>query len=217
MLFIQRAALLLGGVLLLCCVYYTVVVLKARDDTPRIVQNIIDSEKIKLKLSDFSQRQIDILLSIQDPEFYEQKGIDLLSSGTDKASLAEGLCKFYYFEDFKRGWDKIKLMLVTRYAFDPLVSKDTQILLYINDVYLGSFNGNQIRGFEDAALTYFNKPFKELTEEEYISLVAMIRRPDGDNIKKKPKEHELRVERVHQFLKGEYIPQGQSDHFYDTD
>lgn len=217
MLFIKRVALFLGFILLLSCFYYTIIILKARNETPRIVQNIIDSDKIKLKLADLSERQIDILLSVQDPKFYEHKGIDMQTPGAGKTTLAQGLCKFYYFDDFKRGWDKIKLMLITRYAFDPLVTKDTQMLLIINDIYLGSLHGQQIRGFEDAAQAYFKKPFKALDEDEYISLVAMIRRPDGDNIRKKPKEHELRVMRVNKFLKGEYTPKDNSDQFYDRD
>ncbi|MDF9795727.1 membrane carboxypeptidase/penicillin-binding protein [Catalinimonas alkaloidigena] len=217
MLFIKRTAVLLGFVLLITSCYYTIVVLEARNETPRIVQSIIDSDKIKLKLADFTERQIDILLSVQDPKFYEHKGIDLKTPGAGKTTLAQGLCKFYYFDGFKRGWDKIKLMLITRYAFDPLVTKDTQMLLIINDIYLGSYQGQHIRGFEDAAQVYFDKTFKELSEDEYISLVAMIRRPNGDNIKKKPKEHELRVMRVNRFLKGEYTPQDNSDQFYDRD
>src|SRR5690606_26413042 len=121
-----------------------------------------------------------------------------------KTTLAQGLCKFYFFDDFKRGIDKPKLMLITRFAFNELVPKDIQMLLFINEVYLGHYNGKQIKGFEDAAQAYFDKPFKELTGEEYVALVAMIRMPDGHNIKKQPDQHELRVMRVNKFLSGEY-------------
>jgi len=211
----RRAVFVTALFLVLLFTYYTVIVLKARDETPRIVQKVLDSERIKLQLADFSERQMAILLSVQDPNFYEHKGIDLQTPGAGKTTLAQGLCKFYYFDEFKRGWDKVKLMLITRFAFDPLVPKDTQMLLFINEVYLGSYKGRSIKGFEEAAHVYFDKTFSELNEEEYISLVAMIRRPDGHHIKKKPQAHELRVTRVHKFLRGEYIPQDNSDQFYD--
>ncbi|WPP52261.1 transglycosylase domain-containing protein [Catalinimonas niigatensis] len=204
-------------VLSLLTLYYTVIVLKARDETPRIVQKVLESDRIKLQLEDFTERQMGILLSVQDPRFYEHKGIDLQTPGAGKTTLAQGLCKFYYFDEFKRGIDKPKLMLIARFAFNELVPKDTQMLLFINEVYLGHYNGKQVKGFEDAAQTYFDKSFKELTLEEYIALVAMIRMPNGHHIKKKPQEHQLRVMRVNRFLKGEYVPKDNSDQFYDRE
>ncbi len=215
--FIKNILYCLLFVICLVIPYYTVVVLKARDETPRIVRNVLDSGHIKLQLADFTDRQMQMLLSIQDPKFYEHKGIDMQTPGAGKTTLAQGLCKFYFFDDFKRGLDKIKLVLITRFAFDPLVPKDTQMLLFINEVYLGSYHGKEIKGFENASQAYFDKPFNALTEDEYIDLVAMIRRPDGDNIKKHPWAHEKRVARVHKFLNGEYIPKRNSDQFYNMD
>lgn len=213
--FIKKSFFFVLLILSLIVLYYTVVVLKARDETPRIVQKVLDSDRIKLQLADFTERQMAILLSVQDPKFYEHKGIDLQTPGAGKTTLAQRLCKFYFFNDFERGIDKPKLMLITRFAFNPLVPKETQMLLFINEVYLGYYNGKPIRGFEDAAQAYFDKTFKELSMDEYIALVAMILRPDGDNIKKNPHEHELRVMRVNKFLSGEYVPKDNSDQFYD--
>lgn len=198
----------------LILLYYTVVILEARDETPRIVQKVLDSDRIKLQLSDFSEKRMSILLAIQDPKFYEHKGIDLQTLSTGKTTLTQGLCKFYFFNDIEKEIEKVKLMLITRFAFDPLVPKQLQVLLFINEVYLGHYEGKHIRGFEDAAQTYFGKPFKQLTEEEYIVLVAMMRMPDDHHVKKHPAQHELPVLRVNKFLDGEYVPIDHSDPFY---
>lgn len=217
MLLIKRAFFSLLFVLSMVLLYYTVIVLEARDETPRIVQEVLNSDRIKLQLADFSDKQMNILLSVQDPRFYEHKGIDFQVSGSGKTTLAQGLCEFYFSDDFERDIEKIKLMLITRFAFNPLVPKHTQVLLFINEVYFGYYHGKEIRGFEDAAQTYFDKSFKELTEDEYIALVAMIRMPDDHNIKNHPEQHELRVMRVNKFLNGEYVPKDDSDQFYDRE
>lgn len=206
MLLLKKSFFLLFIVLSLLLLYYALVILKARDETPRIVQKVLDSDKIKLQLTDFSEKRMGILLSVQDPRFYEHKGIDMQTTSAGKTTLAQGLCKFYFFDEFERDINQPELMLITRFAFDPLVPKQLQILLFINEVYLGYYHGKQIRGFEDAAQAYFGKPFKALLEEEYIALVNMIGMFNDHSIKKSPQEHELKLMRVNKILKGKYVP-----------
>ena len=121
----------------------------------------------------------------------------------------------YYFDNFKPGIQKIKQTLIARFAFDIMTPKDTILKLFINDVYLGQHNGKAINGFENAANAYLNKQFKELTWDEYLSLLAMIRSPNTLHYIKNQVANQDRVLRIKKVLSGEYIPVDNSDWMYD--
>ncbi len=120
----------------------------------------------------------------------------------------------YYFENFKPGIRKIEQTLISRFAFDAMTPKDTILKLFINDVYLGQHNGKEIKGFEIAANAYLNKTFKELTWDEYLGLVAMIRSPNRLHYLREKKINEERVSRIKKVLSGEYVPINNSDWLY---
>jgi membrane carboxypeptidase/penicillin-binding protein len=126
-------AYILFGVLLgLIIVYYAAVVLKARYNSPQIVEDILKSEAIKLQLSDLSKRQLDILLTVEDPNFFNHRGVDLKTPGAGLTTITQGLVKKLYFKEYKPGIRKIKQTLIARFALDPLVSKEDQLLMLIN-------------------------------------------------------------------------------------
>ena len=61
------------------------------------------------------------------------------------------------------------------------------------------------------------KKFKELSQDEYLALIAMIRAPDGFHYLNKRQENNLRVARIKKYLSGEYIPQDNSDFLYNRE
>ncbi len=63
------------------------------------------------------------------------------------------------------------------------------------------------KGFSEAAEFYFHKQFQELSEDEYISLVAMCIGCGTYNIIRNPKINVERVGRIKKVLSGEYVPQ----------
>jgi membrane peptidoglycan carboxypeptidase len=148
-------------------------------------------------------------------QIFNNKGVDTKTPGTGKTTITQGLVKFYYFDHFERGVQKIKQTLIARFVFDPYVPKDTQLLLFINEMYLGVQNKMQIKGLEDAAESYFNKPFRELSEDEYLSLIAMIRNPARFHVLKSQEQNKIRVARIKKVLTKEYLPKDNSDIFYD--
>ena len=121
----------------------------------------------------------------------------------------------YYFKDFKPGIQKIKQTLIARFAFDNLIPKDTILKLFINEVYLGQNDGQAIKGFESASSSYFNKSFKDLTWDEYLSLAAMIRAPLTYHCIKNKEINLDRVLKIKRMLSGEYIPIDNGDWLYD--
>jgi len=190
--------------------YYGIEVLTARANTRRIVDEIYDSGQIEVSVDTLSQRQLDILLAVEDPGFYAHHGVDLSTPGVGWTTITQGLAKKFYFADFRQGIRKIKQTLCAWLALDPLVSKDMQIELYINIMYFG----NGIYGLGDAAAYYYGKTIPELTEVEYISLIGSLIDPQGLNVKDHPAENAQRAARIEKLLSGEYSPTGVFDITY---
>jgi membrane peptidoglycan carboxypeptidase len=136
--------------------------------------------------------------------------VDFSTPGAGITTITQGLVKHLYFDQFRPGIAKIKQTLIAIYVLNPLMSKEDQLRFFINTVYLG----RGINGFEQAAKVYFHKSFAQLTDDEYISIVAMIIAPETFNIEKFPARNRERVERIKRLVSGEYKPRGLFDLYY---
>ena len=199
----------LFAVIVAVTIYYTVTVIDARARTSKIAEGY--KEQSKITLDDITQRQIDILLKVEDPNFYQHHGVDFSTPGAGWTTITQSLAKKFYFEDFQQGLMKIKQTLCAFFALDPMVDKDTQLTLYINMMYFG----NGMYGLSDAADFYFGKPVPELSEDEFISLIACLINPQGLNRLDHPDENAVRVARIKKVLSGEYTPNSLFDITYE--
>jgi membrane carboxypeptidase/penicillin-binding protein len=211
----RKSLVIVGSILFAVVVYYSIVVLHARAKTPAIVSEALNSGRMKLQLSDLTSEQLQALLTVQDRNFYHHHGFDISTPGTGVTTISQGLVKMYYFDNFEPGIKKIRQSLIARFAFDVMTPKDTILKLFINDVYLGQHGGKAIKGFENAANAYLNKSFDDLTWDEYIGLVAMIRSPNNLHYIRNKVANQDRVLRIKKVLSGEYVPVDNSDWMYD--
>lgn len=213
----RRVSLLFGLFSFFCIIlvvgYETVAVLKARQVTPEIFERIL-AEKNAVKFSDVPARRVEQLLVVEDPAFYQHKGVDLSTPGAGLTTITQAIVKYLHFDDFRPGFMKIEQTLIAWLAVDPLISKDEQLTVFINTAYLGHVDGADVRGFPSAAKVYFGKAFDELTDDEYLSLVAMLVAPNGFSIKYHPDKNRKRVELIKRVLSGEYRPKANRDIYY---
>lgn len=180
--------------------------ISARIQTQEITEHALKSEQMVLTSDSLSKDQIHILLSVEDPKFYTHKGVDHKSPGAGRTTISQGLVKIFYFKKFKPGISKIRQTLIARFVFDPMISKDDQLNLFLNHVYMGNNHGKEIRGFHKAAKIYYNKNFAELTIDEYLALVAMPINPIRYGIKTNPENNKRRIWRIKKILSGECRP-----------
>ncbi len=197
----KKLLIIILGLFFTICLYYGLVMTRAYFTSITIVSQQLQSSKIVLKLEDVSIEYQEILLKVEDPAFYSHNGIDLSTPGAGYTTITQGLVKQYFFENFQPGLAKIKQTLIA-WVFNKRIDKQTQLLLFINNVYLGTVKGEDINGLEQAAKTYYGKGFKELTKDEYISLVAMIIAPNEFSVKNKPTKNQERVKRIKLLLEG---------------
>jgi membrane carboxypeptidase/penicillin-binding protein len=209
---------LFGLIVLVCAIalvgWGSFVVLDARQKTQQIFNELLSDQNVVLNLADVPDDRIRQLLEIEDPNFYQHNGWDFSTPGAGLTTITQGMVKYLYFDNFKPGFLKIKQTLIAWLAVNPLVSKDDQLTVFINTAYLGNYENKVVKGFADAATTYFEKQFNELTDDEYLSLVAMLIGPNQLNVKYRPDQNRERVKKIKKVLSGEYKPKGLRDVYY---
>lgn len=163
---------------------------------------------------DLSKRQTEILIKVQDPGFYGHNGMDLSTPGAGLTTITQAIVKEFYFDSFKPGIAKIKQSLIARFVVNELISKDDQLTLFINTMYFGNVDGKPIVDLGSAANAYYHQPVNKLTEDQYISLIAMIVMPTTFHIIEHPDWNLDRTNRIKALIAGEYKPKGLMDQFY---
>jgi len=177
----------------------------ARNDTPALVVQAWQCYGKHLSVRDLPPKRLQMLLAVEDPFFFEHRGVDLATPGAGMTTITQGLVKLMYFPDgFHQGIAKIRQTLIAQYALDALVSKNEQLDLLLNIAYLGNTDGRAIHGFSNAARTYFGKEFDALSDTEFLSLVAMLIAPN--RYTPGSPAHAERMQRVEAVLSGTYRP-----------
>lgn len=186
-------------------IYYWNEVRRARADTSTLLQEAVQKYGRQVTLKDVPPHWLDILIKVEDPTFWKHRGVDLTTPGAGMTTITQGLVKLLYFPTgFQKGIAKIRQSLIAEYALDRLVSKEQQLELYFNMTYFGSVAGKPIHGLAAAADAYDHKPFRELTDDEFIALIGMTISPE--TLKPGTPESATRVARIKTFIAGEVSP-----------
>lgn len=199
-----------AAILIAVAGYYVHEVRKARSETPELIAAALELHGYEVDLKQLGEERERLLLQVQDPAFRRHRGVDLATPGAGMTTLTQSLVKQLYFpEGFKQGIAKIRQTLIAQYALDDMVSKDEQLELFLNIAYFGHQDGRPVHGFADASRTYFDKKLEELTDEEFLSLVAMLINPNA--LKPRTVANRERAERIQRYIAGEYTPMSLMD------
>jgi membrane peptidoglycan carboxypeptidase len=201
----------LSWVVALVLGYFVVVIGVARLRTPELVARAFVSVAEPVLPETLGEARIQALLRVEDPGFFEHHGVDTETAGAGFTTLTQSLAKHLYFDDFAPGLGKVSQSLLARFALDPLVSKQEQLRLFLNTAYLGTVAGRDVRGFGQAAHIYYGKAAAQLSEEEYLALVAMLVAPKTYHVRTAPEANRERVARIRRLLAGQCQPDGVRD------
>jgi len=186
---------------------------RAEAATPRI---IAAHEDDSLHLAQLSDERRSLLLTVEDPDFYHHHGVDLATPGQGMTTITQALVKRLYFKEFHAGFEKIEQSLIARFVLDPAVSKDRQLEMLLNCAYFGDIDGKPVIGFEEAAALYFNTSFEALTDDEFLSLVAMLVAPNALDPARHATENAERVARIKRLIAHQCAPDGWLDVWYEN-
>jgi hypothetical protein len=199
---------LLVGLPLCVLAYESVAVFRARARTGEIQRRV---EAREVALGSIPERRIRMLLAVEDPGFFHHRGIDFGTPGQGMTTLTQSLAKFLYFDRFRPGVAKLELMLVARFALDRAFTKREQLEVFINYARFGASRGRPVIGFDDAARTFYGRAFQDLTDREYLTLVAMLMAPGRLDPARHPEANAERTNRIEALLAGRCRPRGLRD------
>jgi monofunctional biosynthetic peptidoglycan transglycosylase len=149
--------------------------------------------------ADLSPERVDILVKVQDPQFWSHRGVDW--SAPLATTVTQSVVKKLYFEKFEPGVAKIKQTLIAYFAVGPLASKNAQLAAFID-----------VNDFEALSARWFGKPLAALDEGEYLALVATNNTP---KIAPGTPENAARVARIRKYLAGRCERRGLADVWLD--
>lgn len=174
-----------------------------------------------------SPGQQDILLKIEDPTFFEHAGVSLANGQgvtTVTSSLAREAFLFHHrlsgvkgaLQSFYRAvFDCCKKVDLGRdvmaVVLDTRMSKQRQLSLYVQQVYMGRAGGAQVRGLEQAAGVYLGTPLAKLSDEDFAGLVGMIQAPNLYNPLGNRAAFDQRAAKVRAVATGRCVPDGWFD------
>lgn len=167
-------------------------------------------------LTDLTPERVEILLAVEDPGFRFHHGVDIRTPGSGWTTVTQSIVKAYGYDAFAPGfahWRKIEQSLAAL-VVDRRVSKDAQLALFVDGAYFGEHDGRTVRGFRDAARTYFSVSLPLLTDEQYLALVAMLPAPNRLSVTAHPERNAERVARIQRLLAGRCRPAGWRDVMY---
>jgi len=186
----------------------------ARQKTAAIFAPFQDGTALEMTWDDLSERQQNILLTVEDPRFFHHGGVDIQTPGAGITTITQALAKRLYFEKFTPGFAKIEQSLIAMMVINPLVTKDVQMNTFLNVAYFGTDDGDQIIGFRHAARRYIGIPINEMSDLAFVRLVAMLIGPDTYKPGSAP--HEQRTGRIMALLRGDCAPTGNRDVEYEA-
>jgi len=211
-----RVILLSIAVLFLLLLVVTVIDVNIqRAKTPRLVEEMFEGLEDTVNSYDLTMEQIDMLLTVEDPSFFEHHGTDFFTPGQGLTTITQAVGKKLYFHPFKPGIRKFRLVSLSQFALDPLVTKEDQLSLFLSILWYGNHDGEPIIGLGNAARTYYGKEIRDLEKREFLSLIAMIAAPTQFHLFDNKKNNDDRVARIEMVLSGEYVPKNLLDTYYD--
>jgi len=211
-------------VVFLLFLYSFAVIYNAREYTSSVVLPDLNASKWRpfqgqaiefgISISDLPDHFIKLLLKVQDPGFYSHNGIDLSTPGAGLTTITQAIVKKLYFYEFKSGFMKLKQSLIARFVVHNMISKEDQITIFLNSMYFGMINNVPQIGLQNAAIGFFQKDAKDLSKDEFISIIAIIVSPNTFNLRDHPAWNKLRSDRIKKLESGEYSPKHLMDQYY---
>jgi len=146
-------------------------------------------DRILVKLEEVPRSLPDILLLIEDRDFYQHVGVSPRSIARafvnniqagktvqGGSTITQQLVKNVFLSADRSLWRK-GLEAIMSVLVELHFSKDKILESYLNEVYLGQEGAKAIHGFALASRHYFNRPLAELNTGQIALLVGMVKGP----------------------------------------
>jgi penicillin-binding protein 1B len=163
---------------------------------PALLSTLYDKSREKRRIvryEDIPPVLVQAVISIEDRRFFQHSGFDPIGIGRaiyidlkehrkdqGASTITQQLARNIWLDAGKRWARKFDELLITMHLEQKL-SKQKIFEYYANEVDLGRRGSFAIRGFGEAAQTYFGKDIRQLTLPEAATLAGLIQRPSFRN------------------------------------
>ncbi len=150
------------------------------------------------------------LLRVEDPAFFQHSGVDLTSNGAGVTTISQSLSKQLAFDQFEPGIRKVRQ---TTYALglEKRLSKNEILALALEKAQLGLGPSGWMQGMFDTSVQVYGKLPAEITDRQWLNLVAVLIAPKKFNLLKPDANLDERVRRIERLLSGKCQPKGVRD------
>ncbi|MCF1503599.1 transglycosylase domain-containing protein [Afifella sp. H1R] len=136
--------------------------------------------------------------------------MDFSTPGAGLTTITQSAAKRLAFEEFHPGLGKIRQ---TGYALgmESRLSKEQILALWLETLEMGNGPDGWMAGFHSASSAIYGRPPAELTEAEFIRLVAVLIAPASYDLAGSDAKLDERVARIQRLVAGACAPSGFSD------
>jgi hypothetical protein len=113
--------------------------------SPRLVAQLEESGKLELGPGALSDWQRCALIAVQDPGFDDHLGVGLFQGRLGHVTVTQVVAKRLF--GYERNFYSKSRAVAMSLALDRRCSKDDQLRIFLNQVYLGAMGDEQITGF----------------------------------------------------------------------
>ena len=208
-----KMILILTAVVLLCCIGvagYAFALLIRRP--PLRLYEARSAQPDFIPLSRIPQRQVDLLVYLEDKTFHIHPGYDLeqirfaldrnREAGhiiTGASTITQQLAKNLYFR-FTHSYIRKAAELLISLVLERRLGKERILEMYLNIIYFG----NGVYGISDAVRFYFDKPPAGLSLNQMLMLAVIPAVPTRGNPIQHPETYErVRNSRLEKLAEGE--------------
>lgn len=183
-------------------------------------------DRILVRLNQVPRSLVEILLLVEDRDFYQHFGLSPRSIGRAMlanikagravqggSTITQQLVKNLFLTSDRRVWRKAVeavMALLVEWHF----TKDQILESYINEVYLGQEGPRAIHGFALASRHYFNRPLAELNAGQIALLVGMVKGPSYYDPWRNPQRSQERRNTVLQVMADHLLISVEQQQFY---
>ena len=182
---------------------------------PELISNLFDRNRQKrrfVSFNDIPKQVIDAVLSAEDKRFFQHSGFDpiriIRTAWVDvtqnrrygASTISMQLARMIWLTPEKTPKRKAAEILITL-QIEQKLTKEQIFEYYANHVDLGQRQSFAVRGFGEAAQTYFGKDIRELNAPEAALLAGLIQRPSYLNPYRHPDRAQQRRDIILKLMK----------------
>ncbi|MEZ5713941.1 MAG: transglycosylase domain-containing protein [Paracoccaceae bacterium] len=150
------------------------------------------------------------LIAVQDPGFRDHSGLDFSTPGAGATTLTQSLAKRLAFDRFTPGIRKLRQ---SAYAIglEQRLDKDLILTLFLDTVPMGQGPDGWMTGFFAASQAVFHRPPAQLSDAEFLRLVAVMIAPSRFSLTGPDSALDRRAGRIARLIAGTCHPRDHGD------